>query len=106
MSSPAASRPVVRRWQPADEHAHRAAVHAAGEGLADSALGSLRLAGDGVPVLAEAAVSSATPYLRAPLLGRIAAALDLHAPETGEPGGQCPVCRTAAPCPTTLALTS
>ena len=95
----------MRPWQPADEHAHRAAVHAAGEGLSDSGLGPLRLAGAGVPVLAEAAVSSATPYLRAPLLGRITAALVLHTPAGGEAGRPCPVCTTPSPCPTTLALT-
>ena len=95
-----------RQWQPAEEHAHRAAVHAVGEGLSDSGLGPLRLAGSGVPVLAEAAVSSATPYLRAPLLGRIAAALALHAPTGGQRGEPCPVCHTAFPCPTAEALTS
>ena len=69
-------------------------------GLQDPALGARRLSGPGVPALAEAAVSSATPFLRAPLLGRISAALRLHAAVDG----RCPACRVAAPCPTVRVL--
>jgi len=82
------------------DEAHRRAAGAAAAGLADPALGSLRLSGEGVDVLAEAAVSSATPFLRAPLLARLAAARALHP----EDGGSCPTCRLPAPCPTARAL--
>ncbi len=51
--------------------------------------------------LAEAAVSSATPFLWAPLLARIADSLALHSPADG---GPCPTCDVPAPCPTALAL--
>ncbi|MEU9984704.1 hypothetical protein [Streptomyces sp. NPDC050856] len=83
------------------EHAHRQSVLAAAAGLRDAALGPVRLTGTAVPVLAEAAVCSATPFLRAPLLGRISAALLLHAPG---PDGQCVQCAVPAPCPTTRTL--
>jgi hypothetical protein len=78
-------------------------VGAALAGLRDVALGSLRLHGAGVPVLAEAAVTSATPFLRAPLLGRISAALLLH-PPAGDDDATCPTCRTPAPCATVEVL--
>jgi hypothetical protein len=85
------------------EFAHRQGVTAAGHGLQDAALGALRLTGSGVPVLAEAAVSSATPFLRAPLLSRIFNALRMH-PVQGDAGGRCPTCRVPAPCQTALEL--
>ena len=85
------------------EAAHGYGVGAATAGLQDAALGGLRLAGPGVRTLAEAAVSSATPFLRAPLLGRISAARRLH-PMSGDEGGECPTCRTTAPCSTAVEL--
>jgi hypothetical protein len=85
------------------EHAHRQGVTAAGHGLQDAALGTLRLTGSGVAVLAEAAVSSATPFLRAPLLSRIFNALRIH-PIHGDEQGRCPTCRVPAPCQTALEL--
>ena len=85
------------------EAAHRRAVGAASTGLQDAHLGGLRLTGSGVPVLAETAVTSATPYLRAPLLSRMSAALLLH-PPGGESGDTCPTCGTAVPCATAQAL--
>lgn len=85
------------------ETAHRQAVLAAGHGLRDAGLGSLRLTGDGVPTLAEAAVSSATPFLRAPLLGRIFNALRIH-PVRGDADGRCPSCGVPAPCETAREL--
>jgi hypothetical protein len=85
------------------EHAHRQGVTAAGHGLQDAALGALRLTGSGVAILAEAAVSSATPFLRAPLLSRIFNALRIH-PVQGDEGGQCPTCGVPAPCQTAQEL--
>ena len=85
------------------EEAHRRAAIAASVGLQDADLGPLRLTGSGVPALAEAAVTSATPYLRAPLLARISAALRLH-PPGGNPGESCPTCGTEVPCPTAEVL--
>jgi hypothetical protein len=85
------------------ETAHRRGVTAAGHGLQDAALGALRLTGSGVPVLAEAAVSSATPFLRAPLLSRIFNALRIH-PVEGDGDGQCPTCKVPAPCQTAQEL--
>ena len=85
------------------EAAHGYGVGAATAGLQDAALGGLRLAGPAVRTLAEAAVSSATPFLRAPLLGRISAAGRLH-PLAGDDSGSCPSCRTAAPCATAREL--
>jgi hypothetical protein len=82
-----------------DDPAHRSAAAAAAAGLADAALGTARLAGPLVPLLAEAAVSSATPFLRAPLLGRLAAVRRLH-PTSGDASGRCPTCGVTAPCPT------
>ncbi|MEV8312404.1 hypothetical protein AB0P36_35265 [Streptomyces flavidovirens] len=83
------------------EQAHRQSVGAAAAGMTDAALGPVRLTGTAVPVLAEAAVCSATPFLRAPLLARISAALLLHTPG---PDGECPQCAVPAPCPTTRTL--
>ncbi|HEY0167438.1 MAG TPA: hypothetical protein VGB75_10390 [Jatrophihabitans sp.] len=85
------------------ESAHRQGVTAAGHGMQDPALGALRLTGSGVPVLAEAAVSSATPFLRAPLLSRIFKALRIH-PVDGDDRGHCPTCRVPAPCQTAQEL--
>jgi len=85
------------------DEAHERAVGAAAAGLSDAGLGGIRLAGTGVPVLAEAAVSSATPFLRAPLLARISAALRLH-PPGGDPGELCPGCGTEVPCETAQVL--
>jgi hypothetical protein len=87
------------------ERAHGQGVGAAAAGLRDAGLGSLRLAGPGVQVLADAAVTSATPFLRAPLRARISAALLLH-PHHGDEQGQCPTCGSQAPCPTAKVLTS
>ncbi len=84
------------------ELAHTQGVGAATAGLQDAALGALRLAGPGVAALAEAAVSSATPFLRAPLLGKISGAVRLH-PFNGE-DGRCPTCSVQAPCQTALEL--
>jgi len=85
------------------EQAHDYGVGAASAGLQDAALGALRLTGSAVGQLADAAVTSATPFLRAPLLGRISAALLLH-PPAGDGAGTCPTCATAAPCDTARAL--
>jgi hypothetical protein len=64
----------------------------------------LRLAGESVPVLAEAAVTSATPFVRAPLLSRLSRVRLLH-PAAGV-DGTCPSCRVAAPCPTAREVTT
>jgi hypothetical protein len=85
------------------ERAHGYGVGAATAGLQDAALGGLRLTGPGVPRLADAAVTSATPFLRAPLLARISAALVLH-PPAGDADGGCGTCGTRAPCPTARVL--
>ena len=85
------------------EAAHRQAVLAAGHGLQDAGLGTLRLTGAGVPLLAEAAVSSATPFLRAPLLSRIFNVLRIH-PAQGDDAGRCPTCQVSAPCATAREL--
>ena len=87
------------------ERAHRSGVAAASAGMRDAALGATRLTGPGVPLLADAAVSSATPYLRAPLLARISAALLLH-PTSGDGDGRCPTCQVEAPCATSQGLSS
>jgi len=97
-------RPALTRARVELEGAHGRAVQAAISGMSDAALGSLRLAGTGVPRLAEAAVTSATPYLRAPILSRVSAALRLH-PPGGEAGDSCPTCGTDVPCETAQALT-
>jgi beta-glucosidase/6-phospho-beta-glucosidase/beta-galactosidase/glycosyltransferase involved in cell wall biosynthesis len=80
---------------------HRAAVQAAAAGLTDAALGLARLQGPLVATLADAAVASATPYVRAPLLARLAAVERLH-PHSGGADGRCPACRVPAPCPTAI----
>jgi hypothetical protein len=85
------------------EAAHGFGVGAATAGLQDAALGGLRLAGPAVRTLAEAAVSSATPFLRAPLLARISAAGRLH-PRHGDDTGMCPSCLQTAPCATAQEL--
>jgi hypothetical protein len=82
------------------EEAHRRGVAAGTAGMQDPALAGLRLTGPAVATLAEAAISSATPFLRAPLLGRISQALLLH--PAG--GGECPTCREPVPCETARAL--
>jgi hypothetical protein len=87
------------------EQAHRYGVGAAVAGLSDAGLGASRLAGPLVPVLAEAAVTSATPFLRAPLLARISRALRLH-PVAGAADGCCPTCAVTAPCATARELRS
>lgn len=86
------------------ESAHRRGVQAAIVGLQDAGLGENRLAGSAVPTLAEAAVTSATPYLRAPLLARIHRVSALH-PAAGGPDEVCPTCQLPAPCPTAKELT-
>ena len=81
------------------DRAHAHGVQAAIAGLQDPGLGAARLTGSAVPVLAEAAVSSATPFLRAPLLSRLSGALRLH-PPAGREDGRCPSCQEPAPCRT------
>jgi hypothetical protein len=85
------------------EQAHQHAVSAAEAGLRDPALGSLRLTGTAVTALAEAAVSSATPFQRAPLLSRLSGVSKLH-PTGSQALAECPSCRLPAPCPTALEL--
>ena len=85
--------------------AHASGVAAARAGMSDAALGSGRLTGPGVEALADAAVSSATPYLRAPLLARISAVRLLH-PPTGDEDGRCPSCGVEAPCATNQELSA
>lgn len=85
------------------ERAHARGVDAAVAGLQDAGLGRLRLTGSAVPSLADSAVSSATPFLRAPLLARISAALVLH-PPAGDVDGACRTCDVPAPCPTAEVL--
>ena len=84
------------------EAAHRQGVIAAAAGLQDAALGAVRLTGTAVPLLAEAAVTSATPFLRAPLLARLAGVRELHRPAGAD--GPCPACGVPAPCPTVLEI--
>ena len=85
------------------DRAHGRGIAAAIAGLQDPALGGNRLTGEAVTELAEAAVSSATPFLRAPLLARISAVLLLH-PPGGNDEGVCTTCRISAPCPTAQVL--
>jgi hypothetical protein len=92
----------IQPLAPVLEEAHRHAVRAATAGLQDAGLAHLRLTGPGVPALAEAAVSSATPFLRGPLLARMSTVLLLH-PPGGHGGGRCSTCRTSAPCATSRA---
>jgi hypothetical protein len=80
------------------ERAHAHGVDAASAGLQDAGLGAARLTGSAVPVLAEAAVTSATPFLRAPLLSRLHRVRRLHTPTAAD--ALCPQCRVPAPCPT------
>ena len=96
-------RPVHPRGVTAWDSAHSRGVAAAVAGMSDPALGAGRLAGPGVPVLAEAAVTSATPFLRAPMLARMSAVLRLH-PPGGNPGDRCGSCGVEVPCPTARAL--
>jgi hypothetical protein len=84
------------------EQAHAHGVAAASAGLQDAALGATRLTGTAVPQLAQAAVTSATPFLRAPLLSRLHRARRLHTPTAD--GGPCPACGVPAPCPTAMEL--
>jgi hypothetical protein len=86
------------------EQAHTYAVGAASAGLQDAGLGPVRLTGTAVPVLAEAAVTSATPFLRAPLLSRLSRVRLLHPPAGVD--GRCPSCSAPAPCPTAKELDS
>lgn len=83
------------------ESAHRHGAAAAAAGLQDAGLGPVRLTGTAVPVLAEAAVTSATPFLRAPLLARLA---DVRALHRADDDGLCPSCRVTSPCATALAV--
>jgi len=82
------------------ELAHASGVAAAIAGLQDAGLGPLRLTGTAVPTLAEAAVTSATPFLRAPLHARLSRVRLLHPTAPGE----CPSCRVPTPCPTAVEL--
>ena len=95
IASPSHLDPLAYEFEVAHTRGVRAAVH----GLSDYALGTVRLSGTAVPVLAEAAVSSATPYLRAPLLTRLSAVLRLH-PVDLEHGQRCPSCQELVPCAT------
>jgi hypothetical protein len=85
------------------ETAHGRGVGAAIAGMQDPALGGVRLAGPAVAALADAAVTSATPFLRAPLLARLSHVLVLH-PPAGDETGQCATCGISAPCPTAQAV--
>src|SRR5690606_19498162 len=93
------SSPLVREF----ERAHVNASGAALAGMRDPALSDWRLDHPATTYLAEAAVSSATPYLRAPLLSRISAVQVLH-PLAGADDGNCPTCHDPAPCSTAEAL--
>ncbi len=84
------------------EQAHTYGVGAAAAGLQDAGLGPARLTGTAVPLLADAAVTSATPFLRAPLLSRLHRVRRLHL--AAAPGGSCPSCGVPAPCPTAKEL--
>ncbi len=84
------------------EQAHVYGVGAAVAGLQDAGLGRARLKGSAVPLLAQAAVTSATPFLRAPLLSRLSRVRLLHPP--GGSDGRCPSCGVPAPCPTAKEL--
>lgn len=93
-------------WLAHDADAHRQAVAAAIAGMRDPALGGARLTGAGVSAVAEAAVSSATPFVRAPLLAAIAEALRFH-PAVDESGARrCSTCAVAAPCASRRALSA
>jgi hypothetical protein len=94
---------AVTAWARDLDHAHAHGVRAAVAGLHDPQLGAVRLTGTAVPMLAEAAISSATPFLRAPLLSRLSGVLRLH-PPTGHADGRCPTCQVPAPCVTAVEL--
>lgn len=94
--------PVLRLLGGQPDEAHRDATAAAIAGLEDPALGSARLSGPLVETLADAAVASATPFVRAPLLARLTAVERLH-PAAGDERGACPTCAVPAPCPTAVA---
>ena len=85
------------------DHAHDNGVQAAVAGLQDPGLGAARLTGSAVPTLAEAAISSATPFLRAPLLSRLSGAMRLHPPAVGA-YRRCPTCQEPTPCRTAKEL--
>lgn len=91
-------------WGAEAETYHSYAVGAAVEGMRDPGLGPHRIVGPGARRLAEAAVTSATPFVRAPVLAVISAAAALHA-ESDD--GRCGECRQPSPCRTarTLGLT-
>jgi hypothetical protein len=80
------------------EQAHAYAVGAASAGLQDAGLGPVRLSGTAVPLLADAAVTSATPFLRAPLLSRLSRVQRLHTAVS--PELECPTCHVPSPCET------
>jgi glycosyltransferase involved in cell wall biosynthesis/beta-glucosidase/6-phospho-beta-glucosidase/beta-galactosidase len=103
MTSAGGRRAPMSGLQQDFEQAHSAAAGAAAAGMADPALGEGRHRGAGLHRLASAAVASATPFLRAPLLARLSAASLLH-PAEGDEAGECPTCRVPAPCPTAVAL--
>ena len=77
------------------EQAHRRAVGAAATGLQEAHLGGLRLTGSGVPVLAETAVTSATPTCGRRCSAGVGGAA--AAPAGGEAEDRCPTCGTASP---------
>ena len=98
-----AQRAGITSWIRDLDDAHRYGVQAATAGLQDPALGAVRLTGTAVPTLAEAAISSATPFLRAPLLSRLFAVSRLH-PNSTLGDGTCPTCHVPAPCTTATEL--
>jgi hypothetical protein len=85
------------------DRAHGFGVSAAEAGLQDPGLGVMRLTGRNVHSLADAAVTSATPFLRAPLLSRLAGVRRLHSAASAD-GAECPSCRVPVPCPTAQEL--
>jgi hypothetical protein len=103
MTSAVVDRSVPAPLTVAFDLAHERAVRAAANGLADPGLGDQRVGGPEVILLADAAVTSATPYLRAPLLARMSAVLRLHSVDA-EPGEVCAACGAPSPCPTVQVL--
>lgn len=93
----------ITAWARDLDDAHQYAVQAATAGLQDPGLGAIRLTGTAVTTLAEAAISSATPFLRAPLLSRLSGVSRLH-PQSGIGEGTCPTCDVPAPCITATEL--
>lgn len=85
------------------DRAHGHAAMAAMAGMQDPGLGIHRVSLSAATELADAAVSSATPFLRAPLLARMSAVLLLH-PPAGDSAGLCLTCGTVAPCETARAV--